>query len=84
MAHRFLTAGVGCRALRQKTGKFQAHHMSTLLLVLATVCIVSFTCVGLVAQFGPPSNLGSAELYFGIPVLLALLIWFTRDDFSGR
>jgi hypothetical protein len=58
--------------------------MSTLLLVLATVCIASFTCVGLVAQFGPPSDLGRAELYFGIPILLALLLWLTRDDLSGR
>jgi uncharacterized membrane protein len=51
---------------------------------LATLCIVSFTCIGLVAQFGPPSDLGRAELYLGIPILLAVLLWLTRNDFRGR
>jgi len=56
--------------------------MSTLLLVLVTLCMTSFVCVGLVAQFGPPSDLGRADLYFGIPILLALLLWLTGGDFS--
>jgi hypothetical protein len=63
--------------------KTQAHQMSTLLLVLVTLCMTSFTCVGLVAQFGPPSDLGGAGSYYAIPVLLALLLWLVGDDLSA-
>jgi hypothetical protein len=70
-----------CSAATSTSAEIQAH-MSTLLLVLVTLCMTSFVCVGLVAQFGPPSDLGRADLYFGIPILLALLLWLTRGDFS--
>jgi len=56
--------------------------MQTLLLVLVTLCMTSFTCIGLVAQFGPPSDLGGAGSYYAIPVLLALLLWLLGDDLS--
>jgi hypothetical protein len=58
--------------------------MPPLLLALATLCIVSFTCIGLVAHFGPAAELGRAELFFAIAILLVLLLWLARNDFSGR
>jgi len=62
----------------------QGHNMPPLLLALATLCIVSFLCIGLVVQFGPTSDLGTAELVFGVAILLVLLLWLARNDFSGR
>jgi len=58
--------------------------MPPLLLALAILCIVSFTCIGLVAHFGPPSDLGTPEVFFAIALLLVLLLWLVRGDFSGR
>jgi len=67
--------------------------MPPLLLVFAA-CIVSFTCVSLLAHFGTlpdlsfvdlgTANLGAAEFFFAIVVLLAVVIWLRRNDFSGR
>jgi hypothetical protein len=79
---------------RQSTSaEIQAHQMLPLLLVFAAF-VVSFTCVSLLSHFGTFSDLsaadlgsahlGAAEFFFGIVILLAVVIWLTRNDFSGR
>jgi len=64
------------------------------LLFVFAAFVVSFTCVSLLAHFGTLSDLsvadlgaahlGAAEFFFGIVILLAVVIWLTRNNFSGR
>ena len=74
------------------TEKIQVHQMPLLLVFAAFV--VSFTCVNLLAHFGTFSDLsvaelgtahlGASEFFFGIVILLAVVIWLWRNGFSGR
>ena len=56
--------------------------MPSLLRVLSAFCLVSFACIGLMAQFAS-LDVGAAHLFFGIAALLGLLLWLTRDDCNG-